>query len=201
MGCGACAGLCPSGALRLEEDHNGSELLWTPAHCSRCNLCRDVCSKEALHFTPCLALEKIINETRTRPISQVKHCPLRKMRRPTGCKFPGRPQNAPSVHTESTRERGRPVPKHALQRPLSLAIWMIPRARFGKNFGSPDSCWQRREPTQRSLTLRHGMCSSHRSRECLNCDRPAVLRLPKIVVIAASLTTMQGGCCPYTAFR
>ena len=64
-GCGACAGLCPSGALRLEEDHNISELLWTPAHCSRCNLCRDVCSKEALHFTPCLALEKIINETRT----------------------------------------------------------------------------------------------------------------------------------------
>lgn len=62
-GCGACASLCPTGALTLDERPATAQLQWTPAHCSNCNLCFDVCARKALHVLPCLDGDRIANET------------------------------------------------------------------------------------------------------------------------------------------
>jgi NAD-dependent dihydropyrimidine dehydrogenase PreA subunit len=62
-GCGACANLCPTGALTIDDDLKSARLLWTPAHCSDCNLCFDVCARKALHREPCLNAGKIADET------------------------------------------------------------------------------------------------------------------------------------------
>ncbi len=62
-GCGACASLCPTGALTLDEGPAAAQLQWTPAHCSNCNLCFDVCARKALHVLPCLDADRIANET------------------------------------------------------------------------------------------------------------------------------------------
>jgi ferredoxin/coenzyme F420-reducing hydrogenase delta subunit len=62
-GCGACAGLCPTGALLVDEGPAAVQLKWTPAHCSHCNLCFDVCSRKALHLAPCLDAGRIAGKT------------------------------------------------------------------------------------------------------------------------------------------
>ena len=62
-GCGACANLCSTGALAIDEDPTIVRLLWKPSHCSRCNLCFDVCSRKALHVAPCLDAGRIVGET------------------------------------------------------------------------------------------------------------------------------------------
>ncbi|HME42052.1 MAG TPA: 4Fe-4S dicluster domain-containing protein [Syntrophorhabdales bacterium] len=62
-GCGACASLCPTGALRLDEGPSTVRLQWTPAYCSNCNLCFDVCARKALHWLPCLDAGRIANES------------------------------------------------------------------------------------------------------------------------------------------
>ena len=62
-GCGACASLCPTGALTLDEGPATAQLQWTPAHCSQCNLCFEVCARKALHKLPCLDAGRIANET------------------------------------------------------------------------------------------------------------------------------------------
>jgi ferredoxin len=62
-GCGACANLCPTGALMIDDGPESARLLWTPAYCSLCNLCFDVCARKALHREPCLNGGKIAGET------------------------------------------------------------------------------------------------------------------------------------------
>lgn len=61
-GCGACTGVCPTGALSVDEGPAAVQLKWTPAHCSHCNLCFDVCSRKALHWLPCLDAARIARE-------------------------------------------------------------------------------------------------------------------------------------------
>jgi ferredoxin len=41
--CGACGTACPTGALRLEQDGDGIELLFDPARCTACGLCAGRC--------------------------------------------------------------------------------------------------------------------------------------------------------------
>ncbi len=62
-GCGACARLCPSAALTLDQGPAEVQLRWTPAHCSLCNLCLDVCPRKALHTLPCLDAGRITGQT------------------------------------------------------------------------------------------------------------------------------------------
>jgi formate hydrogenlyase subunit 6/NADH:ubiquinone oxidoreductase subunit I len=64
-GCGACANLCPTGALTIEDAPESARLLWTPAHCSQCSLCLDVCPRKALHHEPCVDAGRIAGETVT----------------------------------------------------------------------------------------------------------------------------------------
>jgi ferredoxin/coenzyme F420-reducing hydrogenase delta subunit len=71
--CGACANLCPTGALTIADGPESARLLWTPAHCSQCTLCSDVCARKALHREPCLNAAKIAGET----TSVIKEFPRR----------------------------------------------------------------------------------------------------------------------------
>lgn len=63
-GCGACAGLCPTGALTADETPESFRLWWRPSHCSRCDLCIDVCGRKALHVMPCRHPGRIAGERR-----------------------------------------------------------------------------------------------------------------------------------------
>jgi ferredoxin len=62
-GCGVCAALCPTGALKINEDQGRVELLWRPAHCSRCNLCVESCCKKAIRFLPGVETRRIAGQT------------------------------------------------------------------------------------------------------------------------------------------
>jgi len=64
-GCGACANLCPTGALSMVKNEDFSELTWRPAHCSGCDLCLEACRMKAIRFLPVVSLEKIVPETVT----------------------------------------------------------------------------------------------------------------------------------------
>ena len=41
-GCGACAAVCPGGALRMEEDREGFLYPALEAACTDCGLCREL---------------------------------------------------------------------------------------------------------------------------------------------------------------
>jgi len=62
-GCGACATLCPSGALSLKKTETRVNLCFTPSHCSRCDLCKEVCSNHSIKFIPGLDVQRILHET------------------------------------------------------------------------------------------------------------------------------------------
>jgi ferredoxin len=64
-GCGVCAALCPTGALSMGGERGRPELLWKPAHCSRCDLCLEACPRKAIRFLPGVEPEKIARETAT----------------------------------------------------------------------------------------------------------------------------------------
>lgn len=63
-GCWACANLCPTGSLAVDESQETVRLLWQPSHCSQCGLCFDVCNRKALHMIPCLDVNRITEEDR-----------------------------------------------------------------------------------------------------------------------------------------
>jgi ferredoxin len=46
--CGACAGMCPTGALKNRRTEEGKQLLFAWAKCSGCGLCLEFCRKKAL---------------------------------------------------------------------------------------------------------------------------------------------------------
>ncbi|GAB4547674.1 MAG: hypothetical protein Fur0020_15810 [Thermodesulfovibrionia bacterium] len=46
--CGACAGVCPTGALKVEQDDLSNTLLFNSSLCIGCNLCRDICDEHLI---------------------------------------------------------------------------------------------------------------------------------------------------------
>jgi formate hydrogenlyase subunit 6/NADH:ubiquinone oxidoreductase subunit I len=64
-GCGACTGVCPTGALSLKKKEKKVHLNWTPSHCTQCHLCKEVCSKDSIRFFPGLDINRILDESKT----------------------------------------------------------------------------------------------------------------------------------------
>ena len=49
--CGACAGMCPTGALKNIREEEGKQLQFTWARCSGCGLCLEFCPQKALSLS------------------------------------------------------------------------------------------------------------------------------------------------------
>ncbi|MFH1490540.1 MAG: 4Fe-4S binding protein, partial [Pseudomonadota bacterium] len=75
-GCGACANLCPTGALRLKQFQSDAELAWTLTRCTQCELCAAVCTKNAVRFIPVCDSKAIMSETQRAVKHLYRHtCP------------------------------------------------------------------------------------------------------------------------------
>lgn len=62
-GCGGCAFLCPTGALRLiAEDGRGKLLAHAPALCVACDLCEQSCPHQAISSAPEVRLDRFIEQ-------------------------------------------------------------------------------------------------------------------------------------------
>lgn len=48
--CFACIGMCPTGALKIENRGDDRELFFSTSLCNGCGLCRDFCFNSALHI-------------------------------------------------------------------------------------------------------------------------------------------------------
>jgi ferredoxin len=46
--CGGCAGMCPTGAIKLKRDKTAKHLLFNVLDCNGCGLCRDFCRQQAI---------------------------------------------------------------------------------------------------------------------------------------------------------
>ncbi len=60
IACGMCAFFCPTGALKKLEKDGQKLLTFQPGHCTRCNLCRDICYRRAIRILPDLAPQKLL---------------------------------------------------------------------------------------------------------------------------------------------
>lgn len=49
--CFACIGMCPTGALKIKKDGEGTGLLFNSSLCNGCALCRDFCPAEAVSLS------------------------------------------------------------------------------------------------------------------------------------------------------
>lgn len=49
--CGACTRICPTGALRMQQDLETFQISFNAAWCTGCGLCRDVCTIAAIQLT------------------------------------------------------------------------------------------------------------------------------------------------------
>lgn len=61
--CGACAGMCPTGAIKNRRTEEGKQLHFAWSRCSGCGLCVEFCRKKALTLVPGRTLESIGTET------------------------------------------------------------------------------------------------------------------------------------------
>ena len=63
--CGACAGMCPTGALKNKREEGVRQLLFDWARCSGCGLCLELCRKKALTLVVGRSLESLDSEMET----------------------------------------------------------------------------------------------------------------------------------------
>lgn len=78
--CGMCARFCPTGALRTVSGETGMSLVFTPAHCVDCGLCKDVCYLDAIEYGHAAepgdlseATKVMLYENRSRPPARSDH--------------------------------------------------------------------------------------------------------------------------------
>lgn len=60
--CGACAGMCPAGALKNIREEGGKQLQFTWARCSGCGLCLEFCPSKALSLSAGRSLDSLGTE-------------------------------------------------------------------------------------------------------------------------------------------
>jgi ferredoxin len=74
-GCKACATLCPTGAIGLDEDDASFCLKFTRHLCSNCRLCEGLCKHGALHTKKEVVLNRLLeNEESILFKSEKKRC-------------------------------------------------------------------------------------------------------------------------------
>ena len=62
--CGACANLCPTGALALRTtESEQKQLLFQPALCTQCQLCQDICLHKKMYWQDALTVEQLMDDT------------------------------------------------------------------------------------------------------------------------------------------
>jgi len=59
-GCKTCATLCPTGAIRVDENDFSFSLKFTPRLCSNCRLCNDVCRRGALRIKKDVVINRLL---------------------------------------------------------------------------------------------------------------------------------------------
>ena len=60
-GCGMCAYFCPTGALKKIEEGGEITITFQLSYCAKCNLCREICYKDAISVLPDMNPEKLVN--------------------------------------------------------------------------------------------------------------------------------------------
>jgi len=60
-GCGMCTYFCPTGALKKTEEDGKITLSFQLAQCTGCNLCQEICFKQAISVLPEINNEKLLN--------------------------------------------------------------------------------------------------------------------------------------------
>ncbi len=59
-GCGICAALCPSAALRTFDGEEHWELTFSMTHCIKCDVCTVICPQKSLSYAPMLNLSHLL---------------------------------------------------------------------------------------------------------------------------------------------
>lgn len=59
--CGACTAVCPSQAITISETTEEKTLLYTPALCTQCGLCLDICLEKKLSWADKLTVEQLLS--------------------------------------------------------------------------------------------------------------------------------------------
>jgi len=72
--CGACPTVCPTDALRLDEDRDRSALRFDPHRCIACGHCTDICPEDALTLTPGIQLAQLLAGPTVLAEDEIAHC-------------------------------------------------------------------------------------------------------------------------------
>ncbi|SDC00052.1 MULTISPECIES: 4Fe-4S dicluster domain-containing protein [unclassified Candidatus Frackibacter] len=59
--CGSCVTLCPTSALEIIKEEERKEILFTPAFCTGCKLCQEICVLDAIRLSNQRDLKTILN--------------------------------------------------------------------------------------------------------------------------------------------
>jgi ferredoxin len=60
--CGACSKLCPTHALKLQENENEKIISFTPNLCTQCNICSEICYYQGLTWEENIIIKEFLND-------------------------------------------------------------------------------------------------------------------------------------------